>query len=398
MTTGCRTLLFTLLIASCRPVCAVEDLVLRTRIDPVDVEILIPKEARPVQGILVHVFNYQLKTHDRWATLCREQKWAHINTVISRQASNRPTKIRNAINESLKQFAAEAMLPELVHVPRTGTGFSAGGMAVNVLETDPDRMLTNAISCSWVRDPAVMGEAAAVPELFIIGAVPDGFKMLPAIEKFYEPAIAGERPWALGLQHGCKHDWANSGTLGVAWIQAISKLRYPEKVDESKPIPLRPVQFEGGWRGDRTTINGTFPTVSPATEFKGDPKRATWLPDRATAYIWRAWQVKNSPVDLTVRASDNSKWLEAFNPKKSFGMTVAPRTQLVLGVSPKKELAIRSVEYYHGDKLIGAARSAPWEVTWTSPSIGCFAIWTQYVTAATTAATNPALICFEPGD
>ena len=172
---------------------AIEDLVLRTRIEPVDVEILIPKESRPVQGVLAHVFNYKLKTHDRWATLCRELKWVHINTVISRKASNRPKKIRHAINEALKQFAAQAKLPELVHVPRTGTGFSAGGMAVNVLEAEPDKMLTNAISCSWVRDPAVMGDAAAVPELFIIGAVPDGFKMLPAIEKFYEPAIAQQK-------------------------------------------------------------------------------------------------------------------------------------------------------------------------------------------------------------
>lgn len=386
------------LFATFLPAFSEDDLVLRTRVAPVDVEILIPKESRPVKGILVHVFNYKLKEHDRWATLCRELKWAHINTIISRKESNRPAKIRHAINEALKQFAGDAKLPELVYVPRTGTGFSAGGMAVNVLETEPEKMLTNAISCSWVRDPEKMGEAASVPELFIIGAVPDGFKMLPAIEKFYEPAIAQERPWALGLQHECKHDWSNSGTLGVAWIQGIAKLRYPKNVDPSNPIPLKPVSFDQGWRGDRTTIDGTFATVAAAEDFKGDRKMAAWFPDRATAYVWRAWQTKRSPVDLTVQVAEGSKKLGAFHPKKSFGMTVSPRSELVLGVSVKKEMKIDSVQYYHGDTLIGEAKSAPWTVNWTSPRLGCFAIWAQYCGEKSPAVTNPALVCFEPSE
>ena len=375
---------------------AQEDLVLRTRVEPVDVEILIPKESRPVQGVLAHVFNYKLREHDRWATLCRELKWVHINTVISRKANNRPQKIRHAIDEALKQFAKESNLPELVHVPRTGTGFSAGGMAVSVLETEPDRMLTNAISCSWVRDSEKMGEAAHVPELFIIGAVPDGFKMLPAIEKFYEPAIGRKLPWALGLQHKCKHDWANSGTLGVAWIQGIHRLRYPEKVDASKPVPLRPVDFSTGWRGDRRTINSTMPKVSPAAEFEGDSKSTVWLPDRATAYVWRAWQVKDSPVNLMIRTFDNSRKLSAFNPKKSFGLTVGSESKLVLGINLKSPQRISRVQFFHGDTQIGETSSAPWEVRWTGPKVGCFAVWAQYTTGSSTAVTNPALICFEP--
>ena len=375
---------------------AAGDLILRVRVDPVDVEILIPQESRPVRGIVVHVFNYRLKEHDRWATLCRELKWAHINTVISRKENNRPQKIRRAINEALKQFAKQAKLPELVHVPRTGTGFSAGGMVVSVLETEPDRMLTNAISCSWVRDPEKMGEAAAIPELFIIGAVPDGFKMLPAIEKFYEPAIEQKLPWALGLQHKCRHDWANSGTLGVAWIQGIARIRYPEKVDASKPIPLRKVDFNTGWRGDRRTINSTFPTVAPAAEFEGDSKTTVWLPDQATAFVWRAWQVKDSPVDLTVRTVDGAQKLPAFNPKKSFGMTVSPQSELILSLDLKKPLAISRVEFFHGDTKIGEASTAPWEVQWKGPRVGCFPVWAQYTVKEANAVTNPALICFEP--
>ena len=375
---------------------AAEDLLLKTRVEPVDVELFIPHEARPVEGLLVHVFNHRLKSQGRWATLCRELKWAHINTIISRKESNRPAKIRHAIDQALVQFARQTELPELMHVPRTGTGFSAGGMAINVLETKPELMLTNAVSCSWVRDPAVMGPAAETRQLFVIGAVPDGFKMLPAIEKYFEPAITKRQPWALGLQHECQHDWANSGTLFVPWIKAVARLRYPAEVDASRPIPLRPVDFAEGWRGDRSTINGTFAEVAPADQYDGDPKQTVWLPDRATAYVWRAWQTKDSPVDLTARTAGGSKRLPPFQPRKSLGMSVATGAKLFLGVSMKREIPLERVEYFHGDVLIGAADSAPWEVEWRREKIGCRAVWAKYISRDRPAATNPALICFEP--
>lgn len=376
--------------------CLGEDLILKTRVEPVDVQIFIPEEAKPVQGLLVHVFNYSIKDDDRWATFCRKHKWAHINTVISRKANNRPTKIRNAINESLKEFAVKSGRPELVHVPRAGTGFSAGGMAIPVLAAQPELMLTNAISCSWVSDPAKLADAAGIPNLYIIGAKPDGFKMLPAIERHYEPAIERQLPWALGLQHECKHDWANSGTLCASWIQALLKLRYPETVDVSKPIPLRTVKFEEGWRGDRRTINSTFPTVLPAAKFKGDSKSTVWLPDRATAYVWRAWQVKDSPVDLTARTVDGSATLPRFKPRSSFDLKIRNRADIELGVNVKTDIEISDVRFFHGDVLIGEAKSEPWKFTWKSPGLGLYPVWAEYKVEGKPAATNPSLFRIDP--
>ncbi|MDX1565346.1 MAG: hypothetical protein R3236_08080 [Phycisphaeraceae bacterium] len=380
-----------------QPVTAAEDILLKTRIDPVDVQLFVPKESRPVQGLLVHVFNYKMKPHDRWATLCRQMKWAHINTVISRKANNRPKKIRHAINESLKQFAEKLNMPQLVHVPRAGTGFSAGGMVIPVLAAEPQKMLTNAISCSWVSDPAKLGETASIPEMYIIGALPDGFNMLPAIEKFYEPAIAAKRPWGLGLQHGCKHDWANSGTLLAPWIVAIAKMRYPDKIDPTQPIRLRPVKFEEGWRGDRTTIHGTFATVAPAAEFKGDVRSTVWLPDRATACIWRAWQTKKSPVHLSAEASDGSVKLPPFSPKKGLTLMVKPGVDVKLGVRINGGVAIGPVSFYHGDTLIGKTDDPARPVVFKSQPVGIYAVWARHALDGKPAVTNPALICFEPG-
>ncbi len=370
-----------------------EDRMFGTKVDSVEVSLFIPEQAKPVRGILVHVFNHDLKPHDRNSTLCRELGWAHVNTVISAKENNRPAKIRAAIAKALEQFAVESGSPELLTVPRAGTGFSAGGMVVKVLETEPELLLTNAVSCSWVRDSAEMpAEAAAAPHLFLIGAKSDGFKMLPAIGKFYDPALAAKLPWGLGLQHGCGHDWANSGTLMMPWIRAVAKLRV---TPDGK---LRDVEYETGWRGDRRTIGGTYAAIAPAAESDVPSEAAVWLPDREVAFVWRAWQSKNSPVSLTAKVTGGTGGIGKFNPRKSFGMSVAPGTDITLGVEIAKDFPVTAVRFYDGDELIGTADNEPWALEWSHAEIGCRAVWAEFDGKDGTGAANPALISFEPGE
>jgi hypothetical protein len=391
-----RALMFLIAIAP-TATAAPGDVVLKTRVDPVDVELFIPKEARPVRGILVHAVHYTLKTNDRWATFCRGQRFAHLNTTIDLKLNSRPAKLRKALVEGLKEFAARAGRPELVHVPRAGVGHSAGGMVTKVLLADPATTLSNAINCSWVMDPEKYDDAAErVPALFALGAVPDAFKMLPAVDRNFVPAIRAKRPWALALQHHCAHDWGNAGTLFLPWMQAMVRLRYPEPVDVSQPVALKDVDFASGWRGDRSTIDGTWATVVPAAGYKGKPDDAVWLPDRAMAWIWRAWESKDAPVQLTVTPADGSKALPAFHPKKDFQMTVKPGVDLVLGIRAKEGTAVSAVRYYHGDRLLGEAAGAPGTVTWKAPKAGAYAVWVEYEIGGTKGAGNPALICIEP--
>ena len=382
---------FILLISAV--VAPAEDRKLTTKVDSVDVTLFIPEEAKPIRGLLVHVFNHEIKPHDRNSTMCRELGWAHINTVISRKENNRPAKIQAAIAKSLEQFAAESGNPELLTVPRAGTGFSAGGMVVKVLEAEPELLLTNAVSCSWVSDSSKMpAEAAAVPHLFLIGAKPDGFKMLPAIEKFYDPALTAKLPWGLGLQHDCAHDWANSGTLIMPWIRAIAELRM---TPEGK---LRDIAFESGWRGDRRTINGTYAAIVPAAESNIPSDAAVWLPNREVAFVWRAWQSKKSPVSLTAKVKGGMKELGTFNPKKSFGMSVGPGTEITLGVKVPENFPVTAVRFFDGDKLIGTVEKEPWEMDWSHPGIGCRAVWAEFDGKDGIGAANPALFSFEPGE
>lgn len=371
------------------PVFAAEDVLLETQHGEVKVQLFIPAEAETVKGLLVHVFNYEMKTDDRNATFCREMSWAHINTIVSRKANNRPTKIKEAIKATLAEFAEKSGHPELVHAPRAGVGFSAGGMVTKSLSDTPELLLTNAISCSWVNEAEELGEAAKIPHFFIIGAKPDGFKMLPAIEEKFDPAIAAGLPWGLGLQHECAHDWANSGTLLMPWIRTVSELRMPENPDFSKPLTLREIDFKSGWRGDRRTIKSRYPKIGPAKGWDAPAEATVWLPNEEIAMLWRAWQVKNAPVDLAAESADGSQKLGEFKAKKSFGMSVKPGTELKLSVIPDEGVTPEKVRYF----IDGEPTTEP---VLKAEKVGCIAIWAEYELDGETAATNPALICVEP--
>ena len=377
------------------------DILLRTHIDEADVdaELFIPRQSIAVRGILVHAVHYKLSTHDRWATLCRELKFAHLVTSIDLKTNNRPRRLREAMLAALDEFAARTGRKELPHVPRAGVGMSAGGMCIPMLIEQPDKMLTNAVSCSWVTDPAKIGpEKAAIPEMYVIGAISDGFKMLPAIDRFYVPAVKAGRPWALGLQHGCAHDWANSGTLFLPWIRAIAELRLPEQMQPGEAVILKDVSFGQGWRGDRSTIDGQFATIIPAAEYRGRPGDVVWLPNRAVACVWRAFQTKDSPVHLTAQTGDGSVKLPKFNPRVSFGMTARSGSDIVLGVNVKALAVVGDVRFFQGEQLIGRLDDPADVLTWRRPRDRAYAVWAQYELDGRQAVTNPALICIEQLD
>lgn len=360
---------------------------------PVRSDVFIP-DVKRVRGVIVHAMNAQFKTDDRWAELGRELGFAHVVMSIDRKANNRPDKLAAALEQSLKEFATRSGHPELVHAPRVGTGHSAGGMVTNVLIRDPARTLTTCVDCSWVFDPAKLdADGKKVPLLFTMGAVPDGFKMLPAIDQFYAPARKDGLPWGLGLQHGCAHDWGNAAALQAPWIQAVVRLRLDADADATKgPVQLKPVVPEDGWLGDRATADGIYATVAPWADFKGDKAAAAWFPDRATAEVWRAWSSKNSPVTLEAATADGSAKLPGFDPKKSRDLKVPAGVGVKLSVSVKPGTTVKSVAFYAADKLVGEATAAPWAFEWAKPPAGCHAVSARWTGADNTpGVSNPSL-------
>ena len=371
--------------------------VFSTEVEGVDVKIFVPEEVKVFRGALLHSANASFKTKGRWAELCKTQKWVHVVTTMKnvRSQGNRGPRLHQAAVEGLQQCGRAMEHPELAHAPLIGVGHSAGGLVTRVLDREPQRAVTYAIDCSWVVKPeSVSEEFARVPAMFTMGELPDAFKMLPAIQSAYEPAREKGLPWGLGLQPGCKHDWGNAGTMMVPFIKGVAEFRIPDDWDpRSGPAKLVDMKQEDGWLGDRSTMGSHMATVASWAEYEGDKSAAAWFPDRATAYVWRAWCSKFPPVQLNAKTTDGSAKLAVYKKRSGVSMYPAAGKPIELGVVLEEGTELESVRYFSGDKLIGESKAAPWTAQWKSPPVDLHAVFVEWTLEdGTTGVSNPGLI------
>lgn len=371
------------------------DAVLGTKVGTVDVQLFLPGGVKVLRGILVHAAHYKMSPTDRWAETCRTLGFAHAALNINLKETNRPAKLRKALDEGLKESAPKSGHPELLNLPFAGVGHSAGGMVSSVLLRTPERTLTTCVSCGWIADPAKLTpEAATVPHAFTLGAIPDDFKMLPGIEASFVPARKQGRPWGLAVQWGCAHDWGNSAALFVPWIVAVSEMRIPKDWDPlAGPPKLKDVRQEDGWLGDRSTVDGSFATIASWADYKGDKALATWLASRYVAFVWRAMMSKDSPVVLEAAAADGSAKVSTSDPKADHTMMLDPGTDLLLTASVREGFGIKTVLFFDGDRLLGEATKAPWQWTWKRATQGPHAVYAQWTVAdGKQGVSSPALV------
>jgi hypothetical protein len=373
------------------------DFLYSNKFDNVVAEVFVPGDTPVVRGMIVHAANYALKPGDRWAEFGRSIGFGHValNMDNVRSAGNRGPRLRAALDKALKECAEQTGRPELLHVPFVGTGHSAGGLVTPTLLATPERVITLTIDCGWVSDPKKLKPAdKSVPQLFTLGAIPDDFKMLPGIESNFVPARAEGLPWALGLQHGCAHDFGNAAVLQIAWMSGIITARLPAEADTRTGLPkLRDLKLEDGWLGDIDSVSNWWATVAPWPEYKGDRARAAWFPNRAAAYVWRAWQTKDSPVTIEVAAADGSIKLPAWNPKAARDLMLNLGVAVHLSVNLKADAPLRQVQFYDGDVLLGVAKAAPWRFVWLAPAAGAHTVHAVWANAdGERGAVNPALV------
>ena len=368
-----------------------------TVVDEIDVKVFVPAKVEVFRGALLHSANASFKTKGRWAELCKRQGWVHVVTTMKnvRKQGNRGPRLHKAAVEGLKQCGEAKGHPELAHAPLVGVGHSAGGLVTRVLDREWQRAVTYTVDCCWVvKTEGVSPEFAQVPAMFTMGELPDAFRMLPAIPNAYEPARKQGLPWGLGLQPGCKHDWGNAGTMMVPFIKGVAAHRIPTDWDpRSGPAKLIDMKQEDGWLGDRATMGSHMATVASWSDYKGDKSAAAWFPDRATAYVWRAWCSKFPPVQLNAKTTDGTSKLTVYKKRSGISMYPAAGKAIELGVVMDEDTELMRARYFSGDELIGESTAAPWTFEWKSPSNEQHAVFVEWTLAdGTLGVSNPGLI------
>jgi hypothetical protein len=128
-------------------------------------------------------------------------------------------------------------------------------------------------------------------------------------------------------------------------------------------------------------------------EFRGDKSRAAWFPNRRVAFVWRAWQAKDSPVVLAASAADGSANLPPWSPKTARDLMVNPGVDFSVGVTIREEFSVKRIQFFEGDELLGEAGTAPWQFTWRKPAPGAPAVHAVWETSdGRKGAVNPALV------
>jgi hypothetical protein len=386
-------------LAAGRPVLAEEDAILRTTVDGVEINIWIPADVNPLRGAVVDPANAKVGSDPAnlstavWEEAFRNLDCAHVGMILQNMnRNNRPTILHKALVAALKEFAQKSGHSEIEHMPLCFSGMSrGGGWSVSTAFRMPERAVAYANVVGWVADSKGTDEQLAVPGLFVIGSVVDGFKMLDAIPKDYDPGRRRGAPWTLALQWGAAHDWNNAGTLVMPFLDAMFRARVPaDATAAGAPVKLKPVRQEDGWLGDRSTLDGHFPTVAPWGEYKGDKAAAVWLPNRAIAYLWRAFESKDPPVRIEAATADGRSRLP---DDKKRQMVADVGAALVLEAVVGEGADVRKVQFYAGDQLLGEVTKAPWKVTWNGASPGPHGVFAQWESASGKhGVSNPALV------
>jgi hypothetical protein len=182
-------------------------------------------------------------------------------------------------------------------------------------------------------------------------------------------------------------------------MAGIIAARLPAHADPRGAVPkLRDVKLEDGWLGDIGSVSNRWATIAPWAEYRGDKSRAAWFPNRAVAFVWRAWQAMDSPVTLEAAASDGSAALPAWSPKTARELRVNEGADVQLSVAAREGARLASVQFLAGDTVLGEAKAPPWQITWRRPAPGVHAVHAIWSAPdGSSGAINPALVLVGAG-
>src|SRR5580692_5911624 len=216
--------------------------------------------------------------------------------------------------KALDEFAAKSGHAEIASVPWCLWGHSGGGIWSNVMSIlHPDRVLA-----AFLRS----GTAAMFrpKHEFIQPIVPPAVYQIPTMVNFgvgergrgpwdgsittFEEYRAQGAPIGLAPDPRTAHYCGDSRYLAIPFFEACLQMR----LSEWSKI-LKPVDHSSAWLA--IPFSGT--AVS-AEEFKGDPKKAVWLPNAHVAKIWMEYvrsgtvadtSTPPAPVNVRVEAEAN---------------------------------------------------------------------------------------------
>jgi hypothetical protein len=224
-----------------------------------------------------------------------------------------------AMQNALKQLAADSKHPELVNAPYVATGFSAGGgFASRLVVENPDKVIASVIVGSRLKLTDITPTAAhlGTPACIINGEKEHVENEEGGMAAVVAPVLAEFRPkgalWGWMAVPGIGHEIAGQEVLAMPMLDAAVRLRYPADGDVQKgPLKLKPIDPKSGWIADNTTWKCGLTAIAHARDFKGDIAKSSWLLNDDVAFIYRAYSTYDRPLKIASPLTDRDQVWDA---------------------------------------------------------------------------------------
>ncbi len=218
---------------------------------------------------------------------------------------------------ALDEFAKLGSHPEIAHLPFVIFGGSNGGATSYALAcAAPERAICFTPNAAGWWNPKDPPDAAIkVPGLFLVGLF-DPFMRGTGIDDtrklVYNARARGAR-WCWIAEEKGHEEGACYAICTKYWDRCI-ELRLPPDADPAQgPVKLNDLPEESGWLADQESWDSGLTVIAPYDAYEGDKSIAGWLPDRDTAFLYRAVATYDNP--LVMYSADVG---EMFNPDTDY--------------------------------------------------------------------------------
>jgi hypothetical protein len=199
-------------------------------------------------------------------------------------------------------------------------------------------------------------------------------KALPALADKFTP-VPDLHCWATtyGFGHGIYSKW----NFFMGFLDRCIAARLPaETPPAGQPTKLRPVVREQGWVADFNEI-GQWVAIAPYAEAKGMVS-PTWLPDAYAAWMYRSYHSAQPDLRITAPQMEYRR-----GGGKGYGLGYGNElaADAPLKFAAETTGSYAKIEFHDGDKIVGTAAAAPWEVEGVKLPHGLHALFAVGVTA-----------------
>jgi len=179
--------------------------------------------------------------------------------------------------------------------------------------------------------------------------------------------------------YGFPHGIYSKYNFFMAYLDRCIKLRLPGKMPVAgQPVKLRPVNFRDGWLGDFQPISEWNPAAEADSREAASFKQPAWLPDAYAAAMWRSYHSAKPDIKMTAPVIPYGRSNRGPQMGLGYGGFLPAGKPLMLKAKSTGDYA--KVEFYDGDKLLGAVDAAPWIVEGIEFKAGLHAVYAVAIT------------------